>query len=114
MGLIRRSYTYLDKNSFHYLFNALVRSHLKFCVSVWYPLLKNEVLIENVLRGAINLIPRISNFSYADHICPIDIPSMKYCRIRGDMISVYQILHSEDQLLKALFNADNTSITRNH
>ena len=65
MGLIRRSYTYLDENFFRYLFNALVRQHLEYCASVWYPLLKKgEELIENVLCRASNLIPRISNFSY--------------------------------------------------
>ena len=65
MGLIRRSYTYLDENFFRYLFNTLVRQHLEYCVSVWYPLLKKgEELIENVLCRAAKLIPRISNFSY--------------------------------------------------
>ena len=74
IGLIRRSYTYLDKISFYYLFNALVRPHLEYCVFVWYPLLKkDEELIENVLRRASKLIPGISNFLYADRIRAADI-----------------------------------------
>ena len=57
MGRIRRSYTYLDKNSFRYLFNTLVRPHLEYSVSIWYPLLKkDEKLIENVLQCASELI----------------------------------------------------------
>ena len=115
MGLIRRSYTYLDKNFYRYLFNALVRPHLEYCVSVWYPLLKKyEELIENVLRLASKLIPGLSNFSYPDRLRAIDIPSMKYRGIRGDMIQVYKILQCEDESLKALFSVDSTSITRGH
>ena len=115
MGLIRRSYTYLDKTSFCYLFNALVRPHLEYCVCIWYPLLKKDKeLIENILCCSSKLIPRISNFSYPDHLCAIDIPSMKYCWIRGDMIQVHKILHSKDESLKAFFSVDSTIIARGH
>ena len=39
-GLIRRSYTHLDRAFFRCLFNPLVRPHLEYCVSIWYRILK--------------------------------------------------------------------------
>ena len=40
MDLIRRSYNFLDIVSFKYLFISLVRPHVEYCVTIWYPLLK--------------------------------------------------------------------------
>ena len=115
MGLIRRSYTYLDKISFCYLFDPIVKPHLKYWVSIWYLLLKkNEELTENVLCCASELIPGILNLLYADRLLAINIPSMKHCWFIYDMIQVYKILHNEDESLKALFEVDSTSITRGH
>ena len=63
MRLIERSYTYLDKISFRYLFNALIRPHLEYCVVIWYPLVKKDnELTENVLCRASKLIPGYRSF----------------------------------------------------
>ena len=40
MGLIRKTYNFLDIISFKYLFISLVCRHPEYCVMVWYPLLK--------------------------------------------------------------------------
>ena len=53
------------------------------------------------------------NLSYADRLCAIGIPSMKYHWIKSD-IEVYKILHGEDKSLKALFDVDSTSMIRGH
>ena len=63
MGLIRRSYNFLDIVSFKYLFISLVRPHLEYCVTVWYPLLKNnEDLIENILCRASKMFTTVIKF----------------------------------------------------
>ena len=66
----------------------------------------DKELVENVLRRASKFIPRISNFSYLDRLHAINTPSMKYGRLRGDMIQVYKILHCEDESLKAFFHVE--------
>ena len=49
MGLIRRTYTFLDETSFRYLFQALVRPNLEYAAAVWSPYIKKDIeLIENV------------------------------------------------------------------
>ena len=114
MGLIRRSYTHLDITSFRYLFNSLVRPHLEYCVSIWYPLLKkDEELIENVLRRATKLIPGLYDKPYKERLAAIKVPSMRYRRMRGDMILVYKILRGGNQSLRDLFMI-NESRTRGH
>ena len=114
MGLIRCSYTYLDVTSFGYLFNSLVRPHLEYCVSIWYPLLKkDEELIENVLRRATKLIPGLYDKPYKERLAAIKVPSMRYHRIRSDIILAYKILRGGNQSLSDLFMI-NESRTRGH
>ena len=115
MGLIRRSYNFLDIVSFKYLFISLIRPHLEYCVTVWYPLLKkDEDLIKNVLRRASKMLPRLSNLTFEERLKKIKIPSMKYRRMRGDMIMVYKVLNGYEPSLEHLFEVDNNSITRGH
>jgi hypothetical protein len=61
MGLIRRTYTYLDEQSFKYLFQALVRPHIEYAEAVWSPFKVGDIeKIENVQRRATKQVPTLN------------------------------------------------------
>ena len=65
IGIIRRSYKYLDTEMFIPLYKCLVRSHFDYAVTVWDPyILKLIDDIESVQRRATVLIPEIKKLSY--------------------------------------------------
>ena len=65
------------------------------------------------MRRATKLIPGLYDKPYKERLAAIKVPSMRYCRIRGDMILVYKILRGDIQSLRALFMI-NESRTRGH
>ena len=57
VGLIRRSFTHLDKDMFRTLFTSIVRPHLEYGAPIWNPHSKKLInMIENVQRRASKLI----------------------------------------------------------
>jgi hypothetical protein len=62
MGLIRRTFTYIDEPTFLMLYTALVRPHLEYPNSVWNPYKKKHITaLENVQRRATKLIPGLKD-----------------------------------------------------
>ena len=69
MGLIRRTYMFLDETSFRYLFQALVRPHLEHAEAVWSPFNKQDIdTIEKVQKRASKLIPFLRNMDYTNRL----------------------------------------------
>ena len=95
LGIIRRSFTSLSHNSFIKLYKALVRSHLEYGVSVWHPhKIKHIEMIESVQRRATRYLPGLKSLSYENRLKILNLPSLTYRRIRGDMIIVYKLLNN--------------------
>ena len=93
MGIIRRSFTYLDEEIFTLLFKALVRRHFEYTQSVWSPYLKKHInLKENVQCRSTKLIPGFKDLSWGK-ATEIKTTYIKISEIKGDMIEVYKILH---------------------
>ena len=65
MGLIRRTYTFLDETSFKYPFQALVKPHLEYADALWSPFTKKGIETnENILKRTTKLIPSLRNMDW--------------------------------------------------
>ena len=100
MGLIRRSFTYLDKESFVKLYTALVRPHLEYAQSVWSPHLKKyQDLLEKVQMRATALVDHMGGLEYSERLKALDLPTLAFRRFRGDMIETFKHFHKYDRTI---------------
>ena len=112
VGLIRRSFLYLDEYIFLRLFKALVRPHLEYAQSVWCPWRYKHIdPLENVQRRATRLVPSLKSLSYEERLRKLNLPTLVYRRARGDMIETFKILKIYDRSVTPLFEL-NISRTR--
>ena len=115
MGLIRRTYTYLDEESFKYLFKALVRPHLEYAATVWCPYTRQDIDdIENVQRRATRQAPSLKGLSYPERLQRLGLPTLKYRRVRGDMIETFKVVTGiyDNRVARGLLPINNSSGTR--
>jgi hypothetical protein len=93
LGLMRRAFLHLDNRTFSLLFKALVRLHLEYASSVWSPYKKKDInSIENVKRRAARMLPQMKNIEYEERLRNLKLPTLKYRRMRGDMIETFKII----------------------
>lgn len=93
IGIIRRSFIFLNCEIFVPLYKALVRSHFDYAMPTWCPHRAKQIIeIEGVQRRATKLIPSLKNLTYEERLKQLKLPTLAYRRARGDMIEVYKII----------------------
>ena len=71
----------------------MVRTQLDYASSVCVPYKKKHIdMIENVQKRATKQIPGMKNLSYEERLRKLELPTLSYRRLRGDMIEVYKII----------------------
>lgn len=115
LGMIRNTFTVLDKDVFLPLYKSFVRPHLEYASVVWSPLYKKDIIsIENVQRRATKIIPGFKDMSYEDRLKSLGLPTLYYRRDRADMIQLFKIMKGFDICdINNLSRAENVS-TRGH
>ena len=95
LGLIKKSFEYLDSTMLTCLFNTLVRPILEYNNPIWGPhyILDNRK-VEKIQRRATRLIPQLQDKSYSERLTQLDLPSFHYRRLRGDLIFLFKILNN--------------------
>ena len=116
LGMIRRTFMYLDAVTFLFLYRGLVRPMLEYGIVVWNPIKKSKLhSLESIQRRATKLIPKLKSLSYPDRLRSLDLPSLTFRRARGDMIETFKYMNGyydvgREKLFKLMVN----SRTRGH
>ncbi|MES9905329.1 MAG: reverse transcriptase domain-containing protein [Sedimenticola sp.] len=115
LGLIQRTFSYIDKPMFLQLYKTLVRPHLEYGSQAWSVIYKKEcITLENVQRRATKILRNISEKSYSERLKDLGIPSLEYRRVRADMVETYKIINNIDQVNKEKITPILQSRTRGH
>ena len=92
-AVLRRSFQFIDKETFVPLYKTLVRTHLDYASPVYNPYkVKHIEQLEAVQRRATQQIPGMKGKSYCKRLRALNLPTLSYRRIRGDMIEIYKII----------------------
>ena len=94
----------------------MVRPHLEYCNKVWGPFNTTDVrLVERVMRRATRLVPGLRHLPYEERLKSLNLPSLQYRRRRGDMITMFNIMHGRSGLDKDdFFSPAPSTRTRGH
>jgi hypothetical protein len=111
LGIINRNFNNMDRFSFLMLYKCMVRSQMEYANTVWSPY-KDYLItdIERVQKRATKMVKGLKNLSYKERLIILQLPTLKFRRIRGDMIEVYKILCGvyDVQICPSLLKSENT------
>ena len=116
VGIVFRTFTYIDQEMFLNLYKSIIRPHLEYATPVWSPLYKKDkIIIENVQRRATKLVATCKNLPYQERLRKLGLPTLEYRKERADMIQTYKIVHGIDKIDKdKLFTPALYRATRGH
>ena len=95
VGLIQRNIINKTPEIMVLLFKSLIRPILEYANVVWSPYKRKYVdLIEQVQRNYSKCIIGLKDLTYKDRLVALNLPSLEFRRVRGDLIEVYKILNN--------------------
>ena len=104
-----------SNNMFIALYKTIVRPILEYANCIWSPLFKRQsVSLEKVQRRATKILDLdFQESSYEERLNFLRLPSLKYRRLRGDLIQLYKIVHGIDNIdYKSFFSYSHVNFTR--
>ena len=94
VAILKRSFKFLSRNSFLFLYRTYIRPHLEYCAPSWSPYLaKDTNTLELVQHCATKLVKSLSTLTYEDRLVSLQLQSLYCCRQCGDLIEAFKILN---------------------
>ena len=115
LGVIKRSFESKDASLILKLYKSMVRPHLEYANNIWSPHLKRQsVSIERTQRRATKIISKLQNLPYETRLKKLSLPSLKFRRLRGDLIQAFKIFNGLDNIpINSIFKLCHNTNTRN-
>jgi len=116
LGMIRRTFSYMDKDMLQQLIKVFIRPHLEYAQQAWSPHLKKDIrLLESVQRRATKLLANIAPLPYEERLKFLNLYSIEDRLKRGDMILMYRIMTEDLNISRELlFPELKNSTARGH
>ena len=116
LGVIKKSYNTRDKTTIGTLYKALVRPHLEYGNAIWGPFYLGDIRkVEAVQRRATKIIPELKDKPYEERLRELELPSLVYRRMRGDMILMFKVMNGAVRIDRSLlFTQQTLQLTRGH
>ena len=114
-GVIKRSFSYMNKTVFLQLYKTLIHSTVDYGIVVWFPTSKKNIqLIENIQKRVTKIVPELKGLTYEERLRSLNLPTLLYRRQRYDMIQIYKIINGCDDIETSKFFTFNDNNTRGH
>ena len=95
LARIKRSFCALVNTCFALFYKAIVRLHIEYAATIWNQYKKDYIgELEKMQCRARKLLHSISHLSYPDCLSALNLPTLVYCNMRGDMIKTFKILNN--------------------
>ena len=77
LGLVKRTFSYMDRDTFLIIYKSIIRPIIDYGDSVWNPSLKKHIqMIENIQRRGTKLVPELININYTDRLKMLNLPTL--------------------------------------
>ena len=98
LELMQRNFRELSRECFVVLYESLVRPHLEYANTVWPPRRMCDIeKIEKVQMKATKLIRGLSSHSYEERLRVLQLPTLRYRQLRGDVIQLLVYKYVNDK-----------------
>ena len=89
--MLKRTFVSRDTDLWKKLYTSVIRPYREYAVQVWNPRLFGDTeRFEKIHRRATEITSKLNKISYDLRIAELGLTSLKYRRVRGDLIQMFQ------------------------